>query len=32
MEIPPEWHGWYFEDGYLCSPNGDRFTAASVLA
>jgi len=32
MQMPEEWHGWYFEDGYLCSPQGDRFTAPSVMA
>ncbi|MGK2849261.1 MAG: DUF3653 domain-containing protein [Minisyncoccota bacterium] len=28
----PGWDGWYFEDGYLCSPHGDRFTALAVHA
>lgn len=28
----PGWAGWYFEDGYLCSPHGDRFTALAVHA
>jgi len=28
----PGWEGWYFEDGYLCSPNGDRFSTFVIMA
>lgn len=28
----PGWEGWYFEDGYLCSPNNDRFSSLVVMA
>lgn len=27
----PGWEGWYFEEDFICSPSGDRFTAKSVL-
>jgi hypothetical protein len=30
--FPPPWSGWYFQDGYLCSPAGDRFTPHTLLA
>ena len=26
------WAGWYFEDGFLCTPNGDRFTPLALQA
>lgn len=28
----PGWEGWFFEFGFLCSPNGDRFTPLAVMA
>lgn len=28
----PEWAGWYFEHGYLCSPQGDRFHPLMIKA
>jgi len=27
-----EWRGWFFEDGYLCTPNGDRLSPLAVQA
>lgn len=26
------WDGWYFEEGYFCSPVGDRFTPLAIMA
>jgi hypothetical protein len=26
------WDGWYFEEGYFCSPAGDRFTPLAIMA
>lgn len=28
----PGFEGWYFEDGYLCTPEGDRFTPLVIKA
>lgn len=32
MDFPEKWRGWYFENDYLCSPNGDRFTPHTLMA
>jgi hypothetical protein len=31
-ELAAPWNGWHIEHGYLCSPNGDRFTPHTLLA
>ncbi|MGK2927913.1 MAG: DUF3653 domain-containing protein [Lysobacterales bacterium] len=31
-ETPAAWTGWHFQDDYLCSPNGDRFTPNTLMA
>jgi len=28
----PGWEGWFFWEGYICSPNGDRFTPECIMA
>lgn len=28
----PGWEGWFFEDGFLCSPNGDKFHPLIIMA
>ena len=30
VTIPEEWDGWYFRDGFLCTPEGDRITQGNV--
>jgi hypothetical protein len=36
VPVPPgvgkNWEGWYFEDGYFCSPRGDRLSCLAVMA
>jgi hypothetical protein len=30
--VPATWAGWYFQDGYLCTPENDRYTANCIRA
>jgi hypothetical protein len=31
-ELPASWSGWYFENGFLCSPFGDKLSPYSAHA
>lgn len=30
QQIPDEFKGWFFEDGYFCTPEGDRFSPLCI--